>query len=171
MRLRPSRRLVDPFELEVDDVVLEDVARSLSRQCRYNGHVGGFLSVARHALWTSELAYLATGDWTVAYAALHHDDAEAYLSDVIRPLKERPEFDFYREIESEVEEVIFEALGVATPLADAVHEADDLAGYLERTVRMDFHGDPYRDEADWLRTHVIISRKLQQISTTKENHG
>jgi hypothetical protein len=64
-------------------LLLYDIARSLSMQCRFNGHVSSFYSVAQHSVHVSRLV-------TQRYAreALLHDASEAYLGDVIRPLKE-----------------------------------------------------------------------------------
>ena len=48
-----SGELVDPFDMTADDIHISDIAHSLARQCRYNGHVEGFLSVAAHSIWVS----------------------------------------------------------------------------------------------------------------------
>ena len=64
-----------------------DVARSLSHQCRFNGHVNQFYSVAEHCciLYDHLKARHARSDLTAL--ALLHDATEAYLSDVVTPLK------------------------------------------------------------------------------------
>lgn len=156
-----SDRVVDPLALEVEDVTLLDIAQALSRQCRYNGHVGGFLSVARHGVWVAELLQEAGEPDEVVYAGLHHDDAEAYLGDIIRPMKYRPEMSAYLDIEKDAEAVIFEALGVTYPLPDAVRAADTLAGHLERAYRRaDWQSTPEQDFGDWLMMHVSLAARL-----------
>lgn len=58
-------------------------------------------------------------------SALLHDSAEAYLSDVPRPLKRLPEFDFYRQAEERAELAIGTALGAhLNPMHALVREAD-----------------------------------------------
>lgn len=156
-----SDRVVDPLHLETADVYLPDIAQALSRQCRYNGHVVGFLSVARHGVWVAELLRDAGEPAEVIYAGLHHDDAEAYLGDIIRPMKYRPEMSAYLEIEKAAEAVIFEALGVTNPLPPAVHEADALAGHLERAYRRSsWQSTPDQDLAAWMATHQMCARRL-----------
>lgn len=71
-----------------EDVNLADVAASLSKTCRFSGHIRRFYSVAEHALLVRDLV-VRMGHPELALAALHHDSEEAYLGDVITPLKAR----------------------------------------------------------------------------------
>lgn len=80
-----SRLALDANDLDAlldNDYHLDDIATSLAKQCRFNGHCDGFYSVAEHAILVSRLvpSYLAL-------PALLHDAAEAYLGDLITPLK------------------------------------------------------------------------------------
>ena len=79
-------RLVDPLTLQPQDVVLEDIAHHLANTCRFNGATPVFYSVAEHASRVAALVEYLHGP-EVGILALHHDDAEAYLGDLIRPLK------------------------------------------------------------------------------------
>lgn len=158
MRVLPSDRLVDPLNLQPDDIDINDIARSLSRQCRYNGHVGGFLSVARHAVWVAELVMDETGDPQLALEALHHDDAEAYLSDMIRPLKHGPLGGIFREAEERAEQVIFAKFGLTYPLRDEIKAIDSLAGHLEINFRRDsWDSQPWVDERLYLLSHEALT--------------
>ena len=79
-----SGRSVTPLDGHTDDVCLLDIAHSLGLKCRYNGHVAWPYSVADHSVRVSRLL---TGDRELKLAGLLHDAAEAYLTDVARPLK------------------------------------------------------------------------------------
>lgn len=82
----------------LENIELGDVAHALGNICRWGGHTSRFYSVAEHAL-TGALMRLrdadANGDLAHVNQArleaewiLHHDDAEAYVGDVITPIKD-----------------------------------------------------------------------------------
>jgi len=79
----------DPFEPCAEDVRLKDIAHHLSLTCRYGGASPWFYSVAEHAVRVSRLLLQVTGDYRSALHGLHHDDAEAYIHDIRRPIKAR----------------------------------------------------------------------------------
>lgn len=72
-----------PLAPSFADVSIRDIAHALSLLCRYNGHVDRFYSVAEHCVLISR----AIEPSKHALAALLHDAAEAYVGDMIRPLK------------------------------------------------------------------------------------
>lgn len=80
-------KLVNPFDLKLDDICLEDIARHLSMLCRFNGACREFYSVATHSILVME--YLRTEDKETRIRALLHDAHEAYLGDIVRPLKQQ----------------------------------------------------------------------------------
>lgn len=93
---------LDPTE---DMVKIEDIAHSLSMQCRYNGHIKHFYSVAEHCVNCSLLV-----DPEFALQALLHDASEAYLSDLPSPVKlNLPE---YYKLESVVTAAIARKFGL-----------------------------------------------------------
>ncbi|MDF2694285.1 MAG: hypothetical protein K0S65_2668 [Labilithrix sp.] len=70
------------------DVDIHDIAHALSMLCRYNGHTGRFYSVAEHCVHLSRYVSPENALW-----ALLHDAPEAYIGDMIRPLKKyMPDF-------------------------------------------------------------------------------
>lgn len=88
-----------PLAPRADDLDIRDIAHSLAMQCRYNGHVRRFYSVAEHCVLMSDHVLgskLATAELTtnqLALWALLHDAPEAYIGDMVRPLKlQMPEF-------------------------------------------------------------------------------
>jgi len=45
-----------PLDPRLSEITLEDIARSLSMQCRWNGHCKEFYSVAQHCVLVSRTA-------------------------------------------------------------------------------------------------------------------
>src|SRR4051794_24417338 len=82
----PTGTLFDFADSRPEMVHVEDIARSLSLQCRFGGFVSRFYSVAEHALLVHRLVRDVAGP-ELAFAALHHDSHEAYLGDIPTPLK------------------------------------------------------------------------------------
>jgi hypothetical protein len=70
-----------------DTIRLPDIAHALSNICRYGGHCRHFYSVAQHAIFCAERVKREGYGIKKQLAALHHDDAEAFLGDIPRPLK------------------------------------------------------------------------------------
>ena len=77
----------DPLAPRPEQILAEDIAHALSLICRGNGHVRRFYSVAQHSLACSYEAEVRGFSARVQLACLLHDAAEAYLSDVTRPMK------------------------------------------------------------------------------------
>lgn len=60
-----------------DDIVINDIAFSLSNICRFAGHLSHFYSVAQHAVLCSQLV-----PQEFAFEALMHDATEVYCQDI-----------------------------------------------------------------------------------------
>ena len=114
-------KLVDPFDLNFDDIDIRDIAHHLSNECRFSG-AGPFYSVAQHSV---QVSWQCRGSRDFALAGLLHDAAEAYLKDIPSPLKYDPIMAGYREREEEATQVIFGALGVNPQYLSMVKEHDD----------------------------------------------
>ncbi len=82
-----SGRFVDTKNPDPDTIILEDVAHALAAICRFGGHSRVFYSVAEHAVFCSRSMEAAGLNQELCLAALHHDDSEAFLGDIPRPLK------------------------------------------------------------------------------------
>lgn len=108
--------LLDP---DPQDVCIEDIAHALSLMCRFNGHVRKFYSVGEHCLHVSALCSREN-----ALAGLLHDGSEAYIADIVKPLKDTDEFAFYREVERRVQGAVYQAFGLPNFVPDEVKEID-----------------------------------------------
>lgn len=109
---------LDPRE---DDIFIEDIAHALANFCRWGGHTSSFYSVAQHSVLVSYRVPPEHRPW-----ALLHDASEAYLGDIVRPLKLGPGFDLYREAEAQLEEMICRRFELAPPpMPEEVKKADD----------------------------------------------
>jgi hypothetical protein len=102
-------RYVDLANPDPGTITLEDIAHGLANTCRFGGHARIFYSVAEHAVRVADkLKAAGWQDW--ALAGLHHDDAEAYLGDIPRPLKPLLG-DAYRAMTGKVDRAIWWAFG------------------------------------------------------------
>lgn len=124
-----------PLDPRPEDVDVTDIAHALSMQCRYNGHVRKFYSVAEHCVLISGLV-----DPEHAFWALLHDATEAYVGDMVRPLKlHMPQ---YRDVEDRVMLAIAERFGLDPQMPAEVKAADSRILLDERAALM---GDPAGD--------------------------
>ena len=78
-----SGKLYYPFQPQVEDIELLDIAHSLSMICRYNGQCARFYSVAEHSVLVSKMVPAE-----FALEGLLHDAAEAYCHDIMTPIKD-----------------------------------------------------------------------------------
>lgn len=117
-----SGRVMSLTEPQEESVDIVDIAVALSNQCRFNGHVKQFYSVAEHSvLLCNYVESRAHTKWE-PLTMLLHDAAEAYVGDMAAPLKAiMPEF---REIEHRIEQVIAVRYGIALPLPRNLKELD-----------------------------------------------
>jgi hypothetical protein len=118
-----------PLSPAVEDIDPLDIAHALSLLCRYGGHSSRFYSVAEHSVLMSHAVAPENALW-----ALLHDAAEAYLGDVIRPLKRA--LPAYALIEDNVMAFICARFGLDVECPAEVKEADNRILVNERAVLM-----------------------------------
>ncbi len=95
------------FEFTPSSICIEDIAHALSMICRFGGHAKRFISVAEHSILVS---YFCNRE--DALAGLLHDASEAYLGDVSSPFKRTHIYSKYKEIESELQDMIYSKYGI-----------------------------------------------------------
>jgi hypothetical protein len=114
-----------PLDPRPEDVDIEDVAHALSLICRFGGHCTEHYSVAQHSVLVAQ-SILRTGALpSVALWGLMHDAAEAYLGDIIWPVKQIPEMSaIYDKLERNVMMAICERFGMVPIQPDVVKHFD-----------------------------------------------
>ena len=165
-----------PMAPRPEDVDIVDIAHSLAMQCRYNGHVSRFYSVAEHCVLMSEVIEPEFALW-----ALLHDATEAYVGDMVRPLKlNMPE---YRAVEDRVEFAIAERFGLPLPMPTRVKEVDTAILLNERRallsdsypwstdgelLNVEIHGwEPTSAEARYLARFDLLTHQAAPVVRTE----
>ncbi|MBQ8083587.1 MAG: phosphohydrolase [Clostridia bacterium] len=118
--------LLDPQNVKPDDIRLYDIAHPLSFICRGVGQVKHFLSVGQHCINCAKEAEGRGYSDRVILACLLHDGAEAYVSDIIRPVKVL--LNNFEEIEERFQEAIYAHFGLedlTDEERELVHLIDD----------------------------------------------
>lgn len=125
MKIKPGywSETVSGFRIRLDDLdnnvyALTDIACSLSRICRFGGHVNEFYSVAQPCV---------LGSWKapdhLKLAFLMHDCTEAYIGDIIRPVKKS--IPGLEEFEDTLHAAILKNYGLPFPMDPLIHEIDN----------------------------------------------
>ena len=118
---------IDPFDPKPEEIRIEDIAHALSLICRGNGQVTHFYSVAQHCLNCEKEAEARGYDRRIRLACLLHDASEAYLNDIIRPVKQY--LAKYQETEDHFLDVIYQHFGLGDLTKEeweTVREIDDI---------------------------------------------
>lgn len=95
-----NNKIIDLEHIKEDDIDITHIAHALSMQCRYNGQIPSFYSVAQHSTFVSNILYNMTNDKQIALCGLLHDAAEAYIGDIVAPFKNR--LPFTKELEGKI---------------------------------------------------------------------
>lgn len=146
------------FDLNNPVYDIRDMAHSLARLCRYNGHCLGFYSVAEHSVLVSRIMEdFKLGD---PFEGLLHDGTEAYLSDVPAPFKQLlPD---WQKLDARLDEALRRQFSLPLRKTKGCKAADWIALFLEAYYLMPSKGtvfsDPYnlREKALLTRGHYMI---------------
>ena len=102
-----------PVDPRIEEVNIRDIAHGLSLICRFGGQCKYFYSVAQHCLNVSHDLKKQNFDEVIQLYGLLHDASEAYISDIVSPLK--PELPDYKSYEKKIEEAIYNRFGLDYP--------------------------------------------------------
>jgi len=130
-------RVFNPLRPDPAVICIEDIAHSLSGASRYLRHTDKPYSTAQHCVILSHLVAPA-----LALKALLHDGDEAYIGDVIAPLKTQSLMGPYRALSSLWIATIFVKFGLSAEFPDEVHA-------LDVQLRINEVRDLFRVVPDW----------------------
>lgn len=89
-----SGRRVNLAQIRPEDICLDDIAVALARINRHGGHTRVPYTVAQHSVEVSRMCAPEDAEW-----GLMHDAAEAYVGDVVSPIKNVEGMRVFRKLE------------------------------------------------------------------------
>lgn len=107
-----SGKWFKPCEPNIVDLDITDIAHALAHCNRYAGHTVEPYSVAEHSIYVASMLWRQTGNARMALSGLLHDAAEAYIGDMINPLKRSGYMDAYCNLDTLYNPIINEAFDV-----------------------------------------------------------
>lgn len=165
---------LDPYNIRPHDVRAVDLAHHLSMINRFNGATPVPYSVAQHCIKCATAAREAGWGPEVQLWCLLHDAPEAYLGDMVRPLKSRVWADMadgtdmvrdnrvlvtWRDVEARVMKAICAAVGIPGPgtgklegwhIRETVSKTIDEWMLYYEALAFGFRFDPPGDRPQWL---------------------
>lgn len=120
------------FEPKIEQIEIKDIARGLSNNSHFGGHCPKFFSIAQHSILVFQLYINDQGidyDTEIGLLALLHDAPEAYIGDMIKPLKIH--FPAFKEIENKIMSVIAEKFHLDLSKMDLIKKYDLKAQQIE----------------------------------------
>lgn len=162
---------VDLLNPKPEHILLEDIGHALARLARFNGHLRQTYTVAEHCIHVASLL-----PPQLKIYGLLHDATEAYMGDLITPIKDMcPEF---RRIESVLEDAIYAAFNLP-PLGPGdkyqLKKADRTMLFAEKRTLMQFpdwhkydgeDAQPFQYIKFWpkgIRVQAIKNRYIQAV--------
>lgn len=109
----PSNRYFDLLNPDPNDIFIEDIAHALSHIARFSGNTREFYSVAQHCVLCSRI-----NPSQMVFEKLLHDAAEAYIGDLVSPIKNL--FPGYKLIEDGIDKAIANRYGLSCGFQSAV---------------------------------------------------
>ena len=148
-------------------ILLEDIIHSLSLINRFNGAARFPYSVAQHSLY---VAGLLPDEFKLH--GLLHDAPEAYVGDMVSPLKKI--MSQYKEVEANISRVVANVFGLSYPAPAEVKKADLAVLSAEREqVLNPSYGPWYKDfplpadihieEVSWVQVRDLYSSDLKSL--------
>jgi len=173
-----------PFDPRVADIDIKDIAHSLSLQTRWLGHCKTHYSIASHSLACARVAEMGAQPPEVVRWCFMHDASEAYVGDVIRPIKrslwvadgpntvEDIRMFPFKTVEDRIHKLIAERFKLPWSMPAMVHEIDNRMLMTEALHLTNYmrdphwvHEKPWADVKPYAGDHVLL---LQSMTSAEE---
>ena len=156
----------DPASPDPALIDARDIAHALSLITRGNGHVKSFWSVAQHCLSCEAEAAARGQSVRVRLACLLHDAGEAYLCDLMRPVKAL--LPLYSQMETRLLEAIWSKF-IGSPLSQEelriVDEIDD------DMLSSDFHFLMAEELGDrWKKVRAVPAYRVEPFADVEAEY-
>lgn len=124
-----------PLDPIIEHIHIQDIAHALSNICRYGGHTSRFYSVAEHSIHVTKASMvLYPKDTALHLWLLLHDATEAYILDVVKPLKKH--LVGYEDIESNLEKAVQKRFNLGPKPEEIIRFFDDSIIWNEKEAVM-----------------------------------
>lgn len=137
-------KMFDVFDPDPNEIDIFDIAHHLALMTRFNGACKWHYSIAQHSILCADRAkdyhYPRPSEEKLALALLMHDAAEAYVGDIVRPIK-RTLTDF-----SVIENEVMDAINTRFDLPRVA----EIRGYKKAVKEVD--------------NRMLVTEKLQLMS-------
>lgn len=129
-----------PLDPRADEVTIDDLVVGLARECRYGNHSRDVYSVAEHSVIVS--CYVPPRH---AREALLHDASEAYLGDMIQPLKHQRAMRRFRRVEAAVQDAVLARFDICSTIASrAAIKAVERRLFVDEVEALMLYPDEYK---------------------------
>ncbi len=118
------------FDPKQKDILIEDIAHSLSLICRFTGHTEELYSVGQHSLLVMELC-----PDELKLEGLTHDFPEAYVTDLATPIKKQ--LPSYKVMEDNLHVAIAKKFHLQFPMPNIIKEIDTEVFHMEWAFLME----------------------------------
>lgn len=164
-----SGKFVNVLTPNPDDLLIEDIAWSISRISRFAGHTIPLqpYTVGQHSIFVADMIWQETRDIKLALYGLLHDAAEAFIGDIPSPVKHVPSIrSEINKIEDNLLSVIMEKFIGETITAE---EWSKIKFYDKRAQFIEAHAFMVSRGKDWYDRdkHDITLLDLQKFTQPK----
>lgn len=124
----------DIFHPQKEMINIFDIAKGLAYKAHFGGQTPFYFSIAQHSVLVHNFALekYSIVNKDILLAALLHDASEAYIGDMVKPLKIH--LSNFCKIEDRITKVIFDAFNINIELLKVIKPFDKEAQYLEYDV-------------------------------------
>lgn len=151
-----SGKLFNLFEPTVEMIDIRDIAAGLANKGHFSGLTPFYFSIAQHCVMVCDefSSFDPTPDPKMKLLALLHDAAEAYVGDMIKPLKVRmPQF---AEVEENIQKIICSRFGLDFSSMHLIKSTDLFIQELEYNAF--YHGSRIRYLTPEQAKHEFLDR-------------